>query len=227
MKYKCLRKKYTLWLPTPTSNLRVIHHSLRLRKWGAKSVRILSKSLLWMSKGKNHIQCAQLHTQRGGLIPQTSVSTGSVSSNPPVKVSWTNILLMLTQLTPTSPIQAPMWRQSVGMTLDLKTNFLIVKNPMRNSLWIMLLQCIYTTLTLSVTTVFTAANISLAMMSCTQFTYSSAQHLAMAIQDAPADIKVWRYSLFLFCDSLWPYWCQSVATCSFFCLGNPMGCCRK
>ena len=147
------------------------------------------------------------------VIPQTSVSTGSVSSNPPVKVSWTNTLLMLTQLTLTSPIQAPMWRQSVGMTLDLKTNFLIVKNVMRNSFWIKLMQCTFTTLTRLVTTVSTAASISQAVMRCTQFTLGSVQHLAMAIQDAPACIhRMCRSSPFVCVDSLWPYWCQSVAT---------------
>ena len=171
---------------------------------------------------------AQAHTREGWLILQTSVSTGSVSLNPPVKLSWTNILLMLTQSIPTSPTPAPMWRQSVGMTLDLKTNFLIVKSAMRNSLWIKLMQCTYTTLTRLVTTVSTARSISLAVMRCTPFTFSSAQHLAMAIQDAPAYIpEVFRSSSFVFVDSLWPYRCQSVATYSLFCLGNPMGCCRK
>ena len=74
------------------------------------------------------------------------------------------------------------------MTLDLKTNFLIVMSVMRNSLWIMLLQCICLTLTKLVLTVFTATSISLAVMRCTLFTCSSAKHLAMAIQDAPANI---------------------------------------
>ena len=193
--------------------LQVIHHSNRPRKWGAKSVRILSRSLLWMSKGKNLLQRPQSQPQPGCSTLQTSVSTGSVTLHPPVKVSWTATLLMLTPLTPTSPTQAPMWRQFVGMTLDLKTNFLIVMSVMRNSLWIMLLQCICLTLTKLVLTVFTATSISLAVMRCTPFTCSSVKHLVMAIQDAPANIhEVCRSSLFVYVDSLTFMWCKSVAT---------------
>ena len=50
----------------------------------------------------------------GCLTPQTSVSTGSVTSNPPVKKSWTNILLMLTQLTPHS-------HSRVNVNVNVKT----------------------------------------------------------------------------------------------------------
>ena len=131
------------------------------------------------------------------MILQTSVSTGSVNSFPPVKVFSTDTLSMLTQLAPLSLTPAQVKRQSVGMMLVVKTKVLIVTSAMKNISSTIPLPCTCTHLTRLGLIVPTATNISLAGMRCT-ISLSSAQHLAVAVRDAPADIPS---SVFICVDS--------------------------